>query len=220
MTNGIHSARSRSKSKGEIVEISLSGRVANVRLMDGSNFNNYRNGKQHRYHGGLAKQTPIRLEIPFEGDKKLRELKRIPLRRGFRGHRSRTALFSHKADDDFLDFLIEKFVYNSRNVFPFDAFILLDHGAYFSDNLRDLRVGIERGLSPNQVQNDSSSQDRLILEDCIETRIPNGYRVVSAATSESALLSLAALSTLVTSGDEVTQALLSACIHPRYNPIF
>lgn len=52
---------------GEVVEISLSGSAANVRLMDNSNFNSYRNGRQHRYHGGLAKQSPIRLKIPSAG---------------------------------------------------------------------------------------------------------------------------------------------------------
>lgn len=55
-----------SKSKGDIVEVSLSS-AANVRLMDSSNFNSYKNGRQHRYHGGLAKKTPIRLPIPSSG---------------------------------------------------------------------------------------------------------------------------------------------------------
>lgn len=52
---------------GEIVEISLSGSAANVRLMDSSNFNSYKNGHQHRYHGGLATKSPIRLQIPNSG---------------------------------------------------------------------------------------------------------------------------------------------------------
>jgi hypothetical protein len=56
------------KQRGEIVEISLSGSAANVRLMDSSNFSNYRNGRQHRYYGGLAKQSPIRLSIPNSGN--------------------------------------------------------------------------------------------------------------------------------------------------------
>ena len=54
-------------SPGEIVEITLSGSAANVRLMDGSNFNSYRNGRRHRYIGGLAKQSPILLKIPHTG---------------------------------------------------------------------------------------------------------------------------------------------------------
>lgn len=52
---------------GEIVEITLSGNAANVRLMDSSNFQNYKNGRRHRYVGGLAKRSPVRLEIPRSG---------------------------------------------------------------------------------------------------------------------------------------------------------
>lgn len=53
---------------GEVVEIILSGSAANVRLMDSSNFNSYRNGRQHRYYGGLAKQSPVRLQIPHSAN--------------------------------------------------------------------------------------------------------------------------------------------------------
>jgi Domain of unknown function (DUF1883)/TIR domain len=56
------------KERGQIVEITLSGSAANVRLMDSSNFQNYKNGRQHSYHGGLAKQSPIRLSIPSSGN--------------------------------------------------------------------------------------------------------------------------------------------------------
>lgn len=42
--------------KGRIVEIILQGNAANVQLMDSSNFNNYRNGRQYRYIGGLSKK--------------------------------------------------------------------------------------------------------------------------------------------------------------------
>ena len=40
---------------------------ANVRLMDSSNFSNYKNGRAHRYQGGLAKVSPLRLAIPSSG---------------------------------------------------------------------------------------------------------------------------------------------------------
>jgi hypothetical protein len=53
---------------GEIVEISLSGSAANVRLMDSSNLNNYKNGREHRYYGGLIKQSPFRIPIPHSGN--------------------------------------------------------------------------------------------------------------------------------------------------------
>ncbi|HVS00839.1 MAG TPA: DUF1883 domain-containing protein, partial [Thermoanaerobaculia bacterium] len=49
---------------GEIVEVTLSGNAANVRLMDSSNFQRYRSGQNHRCVGGLAKQSPVRLQIP------------------------------------------------------------------------------------------------------------------------------------------------------------
>lgn len=52
---------------GEIVEVTLSGNAANVRLMDSSNFYNYKNGRDHRYYGGLAKQSPVHLQIPSSG---------------------------------------------------------------------------------------------------------------------------------------------------------
>lgn len=52
---------------GEVVEITLSGNAANVRLMDSANFSSYRNGRQHRYVGGLAKRSPVRLRIPHSG---------------------------------------------------------------------------------------------------------------------------------------------------------
>lgn len=51
---------------GEIVEITLTN-GANVRLMDSSNFSSYKNGRQHRYIGGLAKNSPLRLQIPNSG---------------------------------------------------------------------------------------------------------------------------------------------------------
>ena len=40
---------------------------ANVRLMDSSNFSSYKNGRRHHYHGGLAKKSPLRLQIPNSG---------------------------------------------------------------------------------------------------------------------------------------------------------
>ena len=53
--------------KGRIVEIILQGNAANVQLMDSSNFNNYRNGRQYRYIGGLAKKSPVRLQTTHSG---------------------------------------------------------------------------------------------------------------------------------------------------------
>ncbi len=54
------------RTSGEMVEVTLS-RAANVRLMDSSNFQNYRNGRRHRYYGGHVKHSPFRLKIPTSG---------------------------------------------------------------------------------------------------------------------------------------------------------
>jgi len=54
------------RKRGEIVEVTLTS-GANVRLMDSSNFNSYKNGRRHRYTGGLAKRSPLRLQIPSSG---------------------------------------------------------------------------------------------------------------------------------------------------------
>ena len=54
------------RKRGEIVEVTLSS-GANVRLMDSSNFSNYKNGRRHRFIGGLAKRSPLRLQIPNSG---------------------------------------------------------------------------------------------------------------------------------------------------------
>lgn len=54
------------KKGGEIVEVTLTS-GANVRLMDSGNFSSYKNGRRHRYTGGLVKKSPVRLQIPSSG---------------------------------------------------------------------------------------------------------------------------------------------------------
>lgn len=53
--------------RGQVVEVTLKGNAANVRLMDSSNFQSYKNGRRHRYYGGLAKSSPVRLQVPNSG---------------------------------------------------------------------------------------------------------------------------------------------------------
>lgn len=53
--------------RGSVVVVTLSGSAANVRLMDGSNLSSYKSGRQHRYIGGLAKSSPVRLQVPHSG---------------------------------------------------------------------------------------------------------------------------------------------------------
>lgn len=52
--------------KGEVVEVTLTS-GANVRLMDSSNFNNYKSGRKHRFYGGLAKKSPALIAVPNSG---------------------------------------------------------------------------------------------------------------------------------------------------------
>lgn len=56
------------RKKGEIAEVTLSGNAANIRLVNSSNLSYYKNGKPHRYYGGLAKQSPVKLAIPNSGN--------------------------------------------------------------------------------------------------------------------------------------------------------
>lgn len=57
-----------SLSGGEIVEITLRGNAANVQLMDSSNFSTYKRGRGgHRYLGGHATKSPVRLQVPRSG---------------------------------------------------------------------------------------------------------------------------------------------------------
>ena len=52
---------------GSVVEVVLQGSAANVRLMNSSNFNSYKAGHRHKYHGGLVKKFPVRLHVPTSG---------------------------------------------------------------------------------------------------------------------------------------------------------
>ena len=53
--------------RGAIVEVTLSGSAANVRLVDSANLQKYRSGRRHQYHGGLIRRSPVRLQVPRTG---------------------------------------------------------------------------------------------------------------------------------------------------------
>lgn len=53
--------------KGEIVEVTLKGSAANIRLMNSSNLQSYKNGRRHTYYGGLATSSPFRIGVPSSG---------------------------------------------------------------------------------------------------------------------------------------------------------
>lgn len=53
--------------RGERVKVTLTGNAANVRLMDSSNYSNYKAGRSHRYAGGLVTKSPVVLGVPSSG---------------------------------------------------------------------------------------------------------------------------------------------------------
>jgi hypothetical protein len=55
------------RSRGTVVEVTLSGSAANVRLLDNTNFQSYLIGRHHRYFGGLVRRSPERLVVPQGG---------------------------------------------------------------------------------------------------------------------------------------------------------
>ena len=55
------------QTRGTVVEVTLSGSAANVRLLDSTNFQSYRSGRRHQYIGGLITKSPAQLTIPRTG---------------------------------------------------------------------------------------------------------------------------------------------------------
>ena len=53
---------------GDVVEVTLVGNAANVRLLDRASFSSYESGRRQRCIGGLAKRSPVRLAIPSSGN--------------------------------------------------------------------------------------------------------------------------------------------------------
>ena len=53
--------------RGQVVEITLRGSAANVRLMDSGNLSAYRSGRRHRFYGGLMKTSPAHIPVPHSG---------------------------------------------------------------------------------------------------------------------------------------------------------
>ena len=50
----------------DIVYVTLD-QQANVKLLDGINYQSYRSGQRHTYFGGLAKVSPAKLSAPHSG---------------------------------------------------------------------------------------------------------------------------------------------------------
>jgi len=52
---------------GDVVQVFLTGSAANVLLLDDSNFQNYRSGRQFQYFGGYCTQSPATIRAPGTG---------------------------------------------------------------------------------------------------------------------------------------------------------
>ncbi len=57
----------KTRSRGDRIEVTLQGSAANVRLMTSSNYSSYKAGRKFSCQGGLAKHSPVILEIPSSG---------------------------------------------------------------------------------------------------------------------------------------------------------
>lgn len=52
---------------GHRVKVTLTGNAANVRLMNSTDYNSYKNGRSHHYVGGLITKSPVVLGVPSSG---------------------------------------------------------------------------------------------------------------------------------------------------------
>lgn len=52
--------------RGKVVEVQLSA-AANVRLLDSTNYSNYKSGRKHRYYGGYVTRSPYKITVPSSG---------------------------------------------------------------------------------------------------------------------------------------------------------
>ena len=53
--------------RGSTVIVTIQGSAANLRLMTWGDLNSYKNGRDHRYHGGLATRSPATIPVPSDG---------------------------------------------------------------------------------------------------------------------------------------------------------
>ena len=53
--------------RGTTVEVTLQGNAANVQLLDSSNLQNYKSGRQYKYSGGFFRRSPATLVVPRDG---------------------------------------------------------------------------------------------------------------------------------------------------------
>lgn len=52
---------------GEVIQVTLQGAAANVRLVDSFNFSAFKAGRNHHYYGGHVAKSPVQLRVPHAG---------------------------------------------------------------------------------------------------------------------------------------------------------
>lgn len=57
----------KSLSRGDVIEVTLSGSAANVRLMDSMNLSRYKRSADYKCAGGFVRKSPIQMTIPSTG---------------------------------------------------------------------------------------------------------------------------------------------------------
>jgi len=51
---------------GDVIEVELS-QQANVILLDNTNYQRFKSGRDYKYYGGLAIRTPAQITVPKDG---------------------------------------------------------------------------------------------------------------------------------------------------------
>lgn len=54
--------------RGSVAVVTLAGNRANMRLVTAADFNSFRSGRRAAYYGGQATRSPVRIQIPHDGN--------------------------------------------------------------------------------------------------------------------------------------------------------
>ncbi|MDP9809889.1 hypothetical protein J2W42_002748 [Rhizobium tibeticum] len=146
-------------------------------------------------------------------------IKELPCQKPGNGYPMRL-LFAFEVEDTLFETARESFVMGDRKTYPFDAFVFLDKGVYISDAYELFRKGFAKGLGPELAARDGDIIDAELSEELHADQIPNGFRHMHSPTRPETLFAFAAIAAHASAGNPATQALLSACRKPDYNPIF
>ncbi|WP_158528428.1 DUF6602 domain-containing protein [Sinorhizobium meliloti] len=154
---------------------------------------------------GLDDAIKLMETLPHHGDEE-----RWPFR----------VLFAFKVDRKLFDTLEESFATEGSEKYPFDAFVFLDRGVYVSEKYEIFRKGFAKGLSPEMADKDVEIYYQQFSDDLTANHIRRGFGRMHGGKPAESLFAFAALAAFASSGDQTTQALLTACRDADYNPIF